>query len=61
MLRGLGIVSGSGENRDGYQIQSLLTRSGMVVNDQVKSVAFDLSTLNSVLLSFKLTPQQQTK
>ncbi|XP_009290389.2 centrosomal protein of 192 kDa isoform X3 [Danio rerio] len=30
VLRGLGIVGGSGENRDDDQIQSLLTRSGMV-------------------------------
>lgn len=39
VLRGLGIVGGSGETGDDDQLQSLLSRSGMIMHGQVKLVA----------------------
>ncbi|KAK7157334.1 hypothetical protein R3I93_008726 [Phoxinus phoxinus] len=35
VLRGLGIVGGSGETRDDDQLQTLLSRSGMIMHDQM--------------------------
>lgn len=38
VLRGLGIVGGSGENRADDQLQSLPSRSGMTMQSQVKFI-----------------------
>jgi len=54
VLRGLGIVGGSGETRDD-QLQTLLSRSGMIVHDQVKLVACKhLIMINVKFYIFKL-------
>lgn len=54
VLRGLGIVGGSGETRDDDQLQTLLSRSGMIMHDQVKLVACkQLIMINVELYVFK--------
>lgn len=39
VLRGLGMVGGSGENRADDQLQSLPSRSGMIMQSQVKLIS----------------------
>lgn len=41
VLRGLGIVGGSGQTGDDDQLQSLLSRSGMITHGQVMLVAMN--------------------
>lgn len=48
VLRGLGIMGGSGQMGNDDQLQSLLSRSGMITHGQVMLVAFEQLIMISV-------------
>ncbi len=48
VLRGLGIVGGNGQMGDDDQLQSLLSRSGMITHGQVMLVSYEQLIMISV-------------